>query len=102
MYVVPAVTATALVQVAVDGPFMPPKLQVISFDAVPVQPVEPRLAWDEAVAVLRHLNVPTDAHSCPVPPEWPALVDGVNLTGGEARAIEGTFEMGDVGIHGCS
>lgn len=48
--------------------------EVVPFDAVPVQPVEPRLAWTEAVAVLRPLNLLAAARSCPVPPEWPALV----------------------------
>jgi hypothetical protein len=48
--------------------------EVMPFDAVPVQPVEPRLAWAEAVAVLGALNLPADAGACPVPPEWPALV----------------------------
>jgi tetratricopeptide (TPR) repeat protein len=39
-----------------------------------VQPVEPRLAWNEAVAVLRHLTTGADLRSLGVPSEWPALV----------------------------
>jgi hypothetical protein len=46
--------------------------EVVPFDAVPVQPVEPRLAWTEAVAVLRALDVPADVGS--IPPDWPTLV----------------------------
>src|SRR5438105_5698232 len=46
--------------------------EVVPFDAVPVQPVEPRLAWTEALDVLRSLNLPADI--CPVPPDWPSLV----------------------------
>jgi hypothetical protein len=48
--------------------------EVVPFDAVPVQPVEPRLAWSEAVAVLRTLGLPGEAKPAPVPPDWPALV----------------------------
>jgi hypothetical protein len=48
--------------------------EVVPFDAVPVQPVEPRLAWTEAIAVLRSLGLPKDAPPGPVPPDWPALV----------------------------
>jgi hypothetical protein len=47
---------------------------VVPFDAVPVQPVEPRLAWGEAVAVLGALGLPADTRPGPVPPDWPALV----------------------------
>ncbi len=50
--------------------------EVVPFDAVPVQPIEPRLAWTEAVAVLRALDLPGDARIGPVPPDWPALVAG--------------------------
>ncbi len=46
--------------------------QVVPYDAVPVQPVEPRLAWSEALAVLPLMGLP--AHDCPVPPEWSVLV----------------------------
>jgi len=48
--------------------------EMVPFDAVPVQPVEPRLAWSEALAVLRAFNLPADPRSCAVPADWPALV----------------------------
>ncbi len=50
--------------------------EVVPFDAVPVQPVEPRLAWAEATAVLRAAGLPADALPGSVPPDWPALVAG--------------------------
>jgi tetratricopeptide (TPR) repeat protein len=48
--------------------------EVMPFDAVPVQPVEPRLAWTEALDVLRAMDLPADAGSYPAPAEWPTLV----------------------------
>jgi tetratricopeptide (TPR) repeat protein len=46
--------------------------EVEPYEAVPVQPMEPRLAWADAVAVAGHF---ADAKAeWPVPPEWPALV----------------------------
>jgi hypothetical protein len=41
-------------------------------DGVPVQPVDPKRAWEDALAVLPHLAA--NAPSLGVPPEWPALV----------------------------
>jgi hypothetical protein len=42
------------------------------YEAVPVQPMEPRLAWNDAVAVAVHFS--EAKAEWPVPPEWPALV----------------------------
>jgi hypothetical protein len=50
-----------------------PTGEVVPFDAVPVQPVEPRLAWEEARDVLRYFPGGA-AGSLAAPPEWPALV----------------------------
>ncbi|MGE3805310.1 MAG: hypothetical protein AB7K24_11615 [Gemmataceae bacterium] len=47
---------------------------VIPFEAVPVQPVEPRLAWDEARAALDFFRKGATAGS--TPPDWPTLVAG--------------------------
>lgn len=46
--------------------------EVVPYEAVPAQPVEPRLAWDEALMALRcfQANIQTSS----VPPEWPVLV----------------------------
>jgi tetratricopeptide (TPR) repeat protein len=48
--------------------------EVALYDAVPVQPVEPRLAWTEALAALKYLAPSTDFPSLAVPPEWSSLV----------------------------
>jgi hypothetical protein len=50
--------------------------EVTPYDAVPVQPVEPRLAWTEAVAVLSALGLPAATRPGRVPPDWPTLVAG--------------------------
>jgi len=53
-----------------------PTDEVLPYDAVPVQPIDPAVAWEEAHGVLRSfagLNLP---RSYPVPPDWPLLVAG--------------------------
>jgi hypothetical protein len=45
--------------------------EVEPYEAVPVQPMEPRLAWADAIAAAGQLSEKVD---WPVPPEWPALV----------------------------
>jgi tetratricopeptide (TPR) repeat protein len=53
-----------------------PTDEVLPYDAVPVQPIDPALAWEEARSVLGlfpGLNLPP---SLPVPPDWPQLVAG--------------------------
>jgi tetratricopeptide (TPR) repeat protein len=50
--------------------------EVEPYDAVPVQPVEPRLAWEEAAAVLHHFPQSTPARSTKAPEDWPTLVAG--------------------------
>lgn len=50
--------------------------EVVPFEAAPVQPVEPRLAWTEALAAGRHFNPRLDADSVEAPPDWPMLVAG--------------------------
>jgi tetratricopeptide (TPR) repeat protein len=48
--------------------------EVEPFEAVPVQPVDPRLAWDESRAALRYFGAADAAKACKAPAEWPALV----------------------------
>jgi hypothetical protein len=48
--------------------------EVEPFEAVPVQPVDPRLAWDEARVVLRCFGPAEAARACKAAAEWPALV----------------------------
>jgi hypothetical protein len=56
--------------------FADPDGQVVPHEAVPVQPVEPRLAWDDALAVVSHFSLQSVPSLWTVPPEWPALVAG--------------------------
>jgi hypothetical protein len=51
-----------------------PADEVVPHEAVPVQPVDPQRAWDDARAILGHF--PDAARSGPadVPPDWPSLV----------------------------
>jgi tetratricopeptide (TPR) repeat protein len=50
-----------------------PSEEVLPYDATPVQPIDPRLAWEDALAALGHLAAgPVPALA--VPPEWPNLV----------------------------
>src|SRR5262249_9752918 len=48
--------------------------EVVPHEAVPVQPVDPQLAWHDALAVVSHFHPPVAAPACRVPPQWPALV----------------------------
>ena len=55
----------------------PNNADVLPYDAGPVQPVEPRVAWNEGLAVLKLYHPPRPARGAPplaVPPEWPAVV----------------------------
>jgi hypothetical protein len=47
--------------------------EVVPHEAVPIQPVDPQLAWTDAVAVAEHFPGRA-AVSWSVPPDWPALV----------------------------
>lgn len=48
--------------------------EVVPFEAVPVQPVDPRLAWNEAVAAAEWLGPGDEAKSWPAPLDWPTIV----------------------------
>jgi hypothetical protein len=52
-----------------------PDGEVTPFDAVPVQPVDPKQAWDDALAAVR-LFPGVEAKGWSVPAEWPVLVHG--------------------------
>jgi hypothetical protein len=47
--------------------------EVVPFESAPVQPVDPRLAWEEAGAAVRCFR-PAKNGSRQSPPEWPVLV----------------------------
>jgi tetratricopeptide (TPR) repeat protein len=51
-----------------------PSGEVVPFEAGPVQPVDPKPAWDEAVAVLPFLGQAVDRKGLTTPPHWPNLV----------------------------
>jgi hypothetical protein len=55
--------------------------QVVPHEAVPVQPVDPRLAWDDSLAAVRHFPATplggegrVRRERWQAPPDWPALV----------------------------
>jgi len=50
--------------------------EVLPYDTAPVQPLDPKLAWEEARGVLRSLPELTAPRTWSVPPEWPQLVAG--------------------------
>jgi hypothetical protein len=57
--------------------FADPDGQAVPHEAVTVQPVDPRLAWEDALAVFRCSNDGPTAITTPrldAPPEWPLLV----------------------------
>ncbi len=51
-----------------------PKAEVIPYEAGPVQPVDPKSAWTQALLVLQHLQ--GDTSDLTAPPHWPELVSG--------------------------
>jgi hypothetical protein len=50
--------------------------EVVPYEAAPVQPVDARLAWEEAVRVVSFYSPSAPAGSWQVPPHWPQLVTG--------------------------
>jgi hypothetical protein len=50
--------------------------EVVPYEAVPVQPVDPRLAWDGATAALHCFQPGPRERLGRVPPEWATLVAG--------------------------
>ncbi|MGH7174618.1 MAG: hypothetical protein ACRELG_30490 [Gemmataceae bacterium] len=55
--------------------FADPDGQVVPHEAVPAQPADPRLAWEDALAVVRYGGiVVSPVLGLQVPPDWPSLV----------------------------
>ncbi len=48
--------------------------EVIPYEAATVQPVDARLAWDEAVSAFGHFAPKSDPNACDMLPEWHTLV----------------------------
>jgi tetratricopeptide (TPR) repeat protein len=53
-----------------------PSGEVVPHEAVPSQPIDPRLARDEALAALRAFDPELPTGACEAPPEWSELVAG--------------------------
>jgi hypothetical protein len=56
------------------GLALPEEGEVVPFEAAPVQPVEPRLAWEEATSALSYLHARSNPPALAVPPDWASLV----------------------------
>lgn len=56
--------------------FAPAPGEVEPYDSVPVQPIDPRLAWEEARGVLKAFSPRLAAVAVKAPLEWPQLVAG--------------------------
>ena len=48
--------------------------EVTPYDAGPVQPIDAKLAWTEAVAAANYFHPSVDSEQWPVPPHWASLV----------------------------
>jgi tetratricopeptide (TPR) repeat protein len=54
--------------------FAEPGEEVLPYDCIPVQPVDPKLAWEETRGILKaHGSLPAP-RTLPAPPDWPQLV----------------------------
>jgi len=60
---------------------------VTPYEASPVQPVDARLAWEEAVAAATYLVPGVDRRSFTVPPHWPQLVAAQEPAAAPAFAV---------------
>ena len=61
--------------------------EVEPYEAAPVQPVDPALAWTDALAAAGHFQ--TAQTNWTTPPDWPALVAG------QEPAVALTFSLGN-------
>jgi tetratricopeptide (TPR) repeat protein len=50
--------------------------EVVPFEAAPVQPIDARVAWEDAVQVLPWVHGKGETRSLKAPPHWPQLVAG--------------------------
>jgi hypothetical protein len=50
--------------------------EVTPYEAGPVQPIDPKVAWDESLAVFKLAGQPADTRGWKAPPGWPTLVAG--------------------------
>jgi hypothetical protein len=54
--------------------FAEPSGEVVPYEAARVQPVEPRAAWEEAIAAVRFFPPAADLRSLRTPPEWSNVI----------------------------
>lgn len=62
------------------GVALPQSAEVVPFEAVPVQAIDPKLAWGEATFILRYWSDDPAVQAIQAPPEWPALVQAQSPT----------------------
>ena len=72
---------------AVGLGFAEPDGEVEPYESVPVQPVDPALAWTDALAVAGHFQ--TAKTNWTTPPDWPVLVAA------QEPAVALTFSLGN-------
>ena len=72
---------------AVGLGFAEPDGEVEPYESVPVQPVDPALAWTDALAAAGHFQ--TAKTNWTTPPDWPALVAA------QEPAVALTFSLGN-------
>ena len=73
--------------------------EVVPYEAVPVQPVDVRVAWEEALTALELADPEADLSTLEVPPEWPSLVNGQEPVMGLAFCT-GNFPQAVRNLHG--
>ena len=67
--------------------FAPPSGEVEPYESAPVQPVDPRQAWTDALAVMDHF--PSAKATWATPTDWPALVSA------QEPAVALAFSLGN-------
>jgi hypothetical protein len=61
--------------------------EVVPYEAGPVQPIDARTAWEEAVAVAKYLPAGREPQGWQAPPAWPTLVAGHESAAGLAFCL---------------
>jgi hypothetical protein len=73
--------------------------EVVPYEAVPVQPVDVRVAWEEALTALELSYPEADLSTPEAPPEWASLVNGQEPLMGLAFCT-GNFPQAVRNLHG--
>ncbi len=72
--------------------------EVVPYEAVPVQPVDVRVAWDEALTALELFHSEADLCTLDAPPDWAFLVSGQDPVMGLALCT-GNFPQAVRNLH---